>query len=321
MRNNFNNMKISIFLSETEFTLEQRKSLAELGGVIYVKSRGELPFDELLKLAEGSDIIAPDPDVFGGFEKARPVLMKLIESLPNLKGVCLTTTSFGWIDLDYCKKRGFPVSNVAGYSREAVAEHAIALLFCLAKRIIVTDRRTQKGQYKREAGRDLNGKTLGIIGLGNIGSRVAEIAMGIGMKVIAHNRSPKQMAGVEMKSFDEVLAQADAISIHVTHEDSNHHLIGRDQIEKMKNGVLIVNLVDRDLVDEAAMAEALKSGKVGAYAWEGMDLENTPLAGLENNIGLRGFGWYTKETLENLYRILVDNIIASAKGNPQNRIV
>ncbi len=313
-------MKISIFLPEAEFTSEQTIELKGLGEVKFVESRKELPFDKILEMAGGSDIIAPDPDAFGGFEKAKPVVMKLIESSPNLKGICLSTTSFGWVDLDYCRKRNLPVSNVPGYSREAVAENALALTFCLAKKIIITDRKTQKGQYKLEMGTDLKGKMLGIIGLGNIGSRLSEMALGVGMKVIACDRSPKQIAGVEMKSFDEVLAEADIISLHATHEDSNRGLIGKDQIAKMKLGALIINLVDRDLVDETAMAEALKSGKVGAYAWEGEDLENTPLVGLENSIGLKCFGWYTQGTLDNLHRIFSESIIAMASGNPQNRI-
>ena len=247
--------------------------------------------------------------------------MKVIESLPDLKGICLSTTSFGWIDLDYCKKRNLPVSNVPGYSREAVAEHALALLLCLAKKIIVLDRKTRENRYEKELGIELKGKTLGIIGLGNIGSRVAELAQGIGMKVIAYDRSPKQKDGVEIKTMEEVLRESDTISLHVTHEEGNRGMISKDQIAKMKPGVLIVNLVDRDIVDENSMAEALKSGKVGAYAWEGSDLESTPLAGLENSVGIKEFAYYTKESLANLFQILTDNIIASANNNPQNRVI
>src|SRR3990170_5444217 len=149
-------MKIAAFCPKSEFSEVNQKRLASLG----------------------ADIIAIDPDNFGGFEKAKDVVTKLVETLPKLKGVALSTTSYGWIDMDYFKKRNIPVSNVPGYSRELVAEHAIALLLCLAKRIIVTDRKIQKGQYKLEMGFELKGKTLGIIGLGNIGSRVAEMALG-----------------------------------------------------------------------------------------------------------------------------------------------
>ena len=314
-------MKIAIFLAQSRFTSEQQKKLADLGQVVYVKDNKEIPLKELLSLAGGADIIVPDPDPFGGFEKVKEPLMKVIESLPDLKGICLSTTSFGWIDLDYCKKRNLPVSNVPGYSREAVAEHALALLLCLAKKIIVLDRKTRENRYEKELGIELKGKTLGIIGLGNIGSRVAELAQGIGMKVIAYDRSPKQKDGVEIKTMEEVLRESDTISLHVTHEEGNRGMISKDQIAKMKPGVLIVNLVDRDIVDENSMAEALKSGKVGAYAWEGSDLESTPLAGLENSVGIKEFAYYTKESLANLFQILTDNIIASANNNPQNRVI
>ena len=124
-----------------------------------------------------------------------------------------------------------------------------------------------------------------------------------------------------MKSFDEVLAEADAISLNTTHEDKNKNLISSRELAKMKQGVIIVNTVDRDLVDENAMAEVLKSGKVGAYAWEGENLEEGPLVGLENSIGIKAFAYYTKEALDNLFQILVDNIIALANGNPQNRVI
>lgn len=313
-------MKIALMNPKTEFTKEQIKKLSSLGELVSPKTRGELPASTLLKLVEGAEILAVDPDPLGGFEKARPVLTKVIESLPNLKGVCLSTTSFGWVDLDYCKKRKLPVSNIPGYSRESVAEHALALLLCLAKKIIVSDRRTQKGKYKLEMGFELKGKTLGIIGLGNIGGRVAELGQAIGMKVIAYNRSPKKMNGVEMKSFDQVLKESDAISLHTTHEDANKNLIGNKELAKMKDGVIIINTADRDLVDEKAMATALKSGKVGAHATEVEDIEHSPLAKLENAILIKGFGWYTKEALDNLYQIWTDNIIALAKGKPQNRV-
>jgi len=186
----------------------------------------------------------------------------------------------------------------------------------LAKRIIVTDRRTQKGQYKMELGFELKGKTLGIIGIGNIGSRLAELAQGINMHVIAYNRTPKTVSGVTMVPLNTLLAQSDAIAFHVTHEDANMNMITTEHINRMKNGVIIVNTADRGVVDEHALAKALQSNKVYGYAYEGSDLVNTPLAGIENAIGLKGFGWYTKESLQNLFQIWVDTMVAMAKGKP-----
>jgi phosphoglycerate dehydrogenase-like enzyme len=314
-------MKIVVFNPESDFTASQLQALKEMGQVAMVKDRKVLPLATMVDMVKQAEIIAADPDPVGGFEKAKPVLTKLMEAAPHLRGVCLSTTSFGWIDLDYCKKRGLPVSNVPGYSRESVAEHTLALLLNLAKRILVTDRKTQRGQYELGMGFELRGKTLGIIGLGNIGSRVAELGMGIGMKVIAYNRTPKKMAGVTMVDLKTLLTSADAISLHTTHEEANAGLIGPKEIALLKKEAIVVNTVDRDLIDEAAMATALNAGKVYGYAYEGEDLVNTPLAGVENAVGIKGFGWYTKEALENLYQIFVENIVAMAKGKPQNRVV
>ena len=311
-------MKLVVFCPKSEFSIENQNRLSSLGETKYTEQRKEYPISELKKIASGANIIAIDPDNFWGFEKAKNIVTQVAETLPDLKGVALSTTSFGWVDLDYFKKRKIPVSNVPGYSRESVAEHTLALLLGLAKRIFVTDRKTQIGQYKLEMGFELKGKTLGIIGLGNIGSRVAEMAQGIGMKVIAHNPSPRNISGIEMKSINEVLSESDALTLHTRDCEEVHGLINKDTISKMKKGVIIVNTVDRSLVNEKDMAEAITLGKVYGYAYEAEDLENTPLAKVENAIGIKGFGWYTKEALENMFSIWVDNIEAIAKGKPQN---
>lgn len=313
-------MKIVIFNPKESFTSGQIKQLSSIGTVTFTKTREALPLEKLLGMAKGADIVGCDPDPLGGFEKAKEKLSKIIESLPNLKGVCLSTTSFGWVDLELCKKRKIPVSNVPGYSKESVAEQSIAFLLGASKRIFVSDRRTSKGRYSLEQGFELRGKTLGIIGLGSIGGATAELAKGIGMKVIAFNRSKKKMEGVQMVSFDELLKQSDAISLHTTHEEANTKMIGRSEIAKMKKGVFIVNTVDRELVDEKAIAKGLKSRKIDTYVYEGEDLVHTPLAKLENAIGFKGFAWYTKEALENLYQIWVGNIAALAQGKPINRV-
>lgn len=314
-------MKVVIFNPKADFSEEQRKTLSSLGEVTYTQTRDELPENKLLEMAKGADIIGVDPDPLGGFEKAKPVLTKILDSVPNLKGVCLSTTSFGWVDLEYCKKRGLPVSNVPGYSSESVAEHTITLLLAMAKRIIISDRLERAGKYKLEKGFELRGKTLGIIGLGNIGKKTAALGLGIGMKVMAYNRSPEKMDGVEMVTLDTLLSQSDAIALHTTHEESTNGFLDKELLDKMRDGVIVVNTVDREIVNEEDMAEALKSGKVAFYAFEGEDLTKPPLAKLENAIGIKGFGWYTKEALQNLYRIWVENIVALAKGTPQNRVV
>lgn len=311
-------MIISVLVPKEEFNQLLQKKLSSLGTIVYAESRKEKSVEGIIKIAKGSDILGIDPDLFGGFEKARERVAKVIASLPNLKGLALSTTSFGWVDLEFCRKRKIPVCNIPGYSREAVAEDTLALLLNLAKRIMITDRATQKGQYKLKMGFELIDKTLGIIGLGNIGSRVAELALGIGMKVVAYNRSPKKQKGVKMVSLPELLKQADAITLHVIDSDETKNMINKKTLEQMKPGVIIVNTVDRELVNEADMAKALKSKHVYGYAYEAEDLVNTPLAKVDSAIGIKGFGWYTREALQRLAEIWVDNIVAIAKGKPQN---
>lgn len=313
-------MKIVIFNPKDSFTADQQKQLSKLGEVLYTKTRETLPMEKLLEMARGADIVGCDPDPLGGFEKAKEKLTKIIQSLPKLKGICLSTTSFGWVDLDLCTKRGIPVSNVPGYSKESVAEQTIAFLLGASKRIFLSDRRTQKDKYTMVQGNELKGKTLGIVGLGNIGSRVAELGLGIGMNVIAYNRTSVKMKSVKMVSLNELLKISDAISLNTTHEVKNNNMIGKTELLKMKKGVIIINTVDRELVDEKAMAEALKSGKVDTYVYEGEDLVHTPLAKIENAIGFKGFAWFTKEALENLYKIWIANLLALSKGKPQNRV-
>ncbi len=313
-------MKIVLFNIKDRLTEKQQKTLSSLGQVSYTKTLDELPLKKLLEMARGAEIIGVHPYPLGGFEKAKGNLTKIMESLPKLKGVCLTSTSFGWVDLNYVKKRKIPVSNVPGYSKESVAEHALALLLGLSKRIFISDRKTNIGKYEMVLGYELKGKTLGIIGLGNIGSATAALALGIGMKVIAYNRTPKKMKGVKMVSLNQLFKDSDEISLHATHEEDNKNMIGAGELAKMKKGVIIVNLVERDLVDEKAMAKSLKSGKVDSYAYEGEDLIHTPLAKLDNAIGIKSFGWYTNEALNNLYEIWTNNIVTMVKGKPQNRV-
>lgn len=321
-------MKISIFTPQEEFSLKLQKKLAKIGKVIYSESRDAFSYNELLDLAKDSKIIGADPDNFGGFEKAEPVLTKVVSTLSDVKGIALSTTSTEWVDLPHFKKRGIPVSNIPSYSTESVAEHTLALMLCLAKNIIINDRYYflgKESKYGSEPGFELKGKTLGVIGLGAIGSRVAELGNAIGMNVMAYNRSPKKQKGVMIKSLNEVLSKSDAISVHLARDKETYHFIGEGEINKMKKGVIVIDLIgpisaDMEIVDKKAMARALKSKHVRSYAYEAEDLENNPLSKIDSAIGLKGFAWYTRDALERAKSIWVDNIIAIAKGKPQNRV-
>ena len=309
---------MAVLSSRSVFNDEQQEKLASVGEITYVEAPEEYDGGYFKEKVAGAEILAVDPDNLGGFEKVRERLTEIMETLPDLKGVALDTTSFGWIDLDYCKKRNISVCNVPGYSRESVAELTLTLLLGLSLKLFLADRRTQKGEFVLEGGNELKGKTLGVIGLGNIGSRTAELGKVIGMRVIAYNRSPKSQEGVEIKSLEEVLRESDFIVNHATHTDENKNMISKEEISEMKDGVMIVNTADRDMINEEDLAEDLKSGKVAAYAYEGEDLESGPLANLENAFGFKAIAWYTKEARENLVKIWVQNIVALSNGSPKN---
>ncbi len=311
---------ITILTPKNEFSLEQQTQLSSLGQVQYTKSRAELSLDELIKFSKDTTILAFDPDNLGGFEKSERNLTKLIDALPQLKGIALDTTAFNYIDLDYCRKRKIIVTNVPHYSSESVAEHVIALLLGCAKRIFISDRNYQKNQFQLTMGMEVKGKTLGIIGLGNIGQKVAELANGLGMEVIAYNRTPKKVVGIKMQTLSQVITQSDFISLNLALNDQTRGIINQKLISKFKPGVIIVNTADRSLVDEKALIKALKNKQVDSYALEIDDPASSELNKLENVFLFKGFGWYTKEALERNKEIWIKNIIGIAQRKPVNPV-
>jgi len=313
-------MRITIFCPKEEFTQEWQYKLSCLGEVVYTDSRNEYPLEELIKLCKNSEILAFDPDNIGGFEKTPNRLIKLMEAMPKIKGLVLSTTFFGYIDKEYCKKRNIIVTNVPYYSTESVAEHTLAMLLGCAKRIFLTDRRTQKRKYHLEMGRELRSMTVGVIGLGHIGQRIAELCKAVGVNVIGWNRTPKRIEHVARKSLDDLLSSSDAITIHLAENEKTKHFLSKERINRMKAGVIVVNTAGRSLVDEKAMADALKKGKVDQYCFEGESLKSSPLKGIETAIMFHEFGWFTKETLERNKEIWASNIVGVAKRTSPNPV-
>jgi lactate dehydrogenase-like 2-hydroxyacid dehydrogenase len=313
-------MKIVVLTPKSEFTKDHQDKLATLGDVLYTDSRRAYSVDELTKLCYGASILAIDPDNLGGFEKSPEILPKLLDAVPTIKNLPLSTTSYGYIDKQLCQSRGIKVTNVPHYSSESVAEHAITLLLGCSKRIFLSDRRTQKGEYKLEMGYEVAGKALGIIGLGSIGQKMASLALGLGMKVIAYNRTQKSKGGVQLKDLDQVLTESDYLSIHLIDSPETTGIISESKIAKIKKGSMIVNTASRDLIDEVALAKALQSGAVDSYALEAEDLNSGPLGKLENAFLFKGFGWYTKEALERNKEIWVNNIVGLAQSKPVNQV-
>jgi D-3-phosphoglycerate dehydrogenase / 2-oxoglutarate reductase len=190
--------------------------------------------------------------------------------------VFLGTGARSYMNPEELAELGIAVHLIKGYGDTAVAECAIALMWAAARGIAKMDREMRAGNWLRDDGMQLTGKTLGLIGFGGIAAEVARIALGSGMKVIAWNRSPKQFAGVEFVSLDALLAQSQVVSLHLLLNDETRGFLSREHIKAMKPGAILVNTARAAVVDEAAMIEALKSGHIRHAGLDVFNIEPLP---------------------------------------------
>ena len=187
-----------------------------------------------------------------------------LKILPELEAIITLTTAVEYVDREYCRDRNIRVMNTANYAGQAVAEHAIALALCVARKLIVLDRKVREKDFQcfEDSGVELGGKQAGIIGLGGIGMRVAAIAKGFGMRVVHVNRSPKFLDGSKQVNLDDLLATSDFIFITVPSNAETRGSIGRREFAMMKPNAILVNTSPENIVDMKAMTEALESKKI-----------------------------------------------------------
>lgn len=186
--------------------------------------------------------------------------------------VFLGTGARSYMNPEELSELGISVHLIKGYGDTAVAEAAVALMWASARGIAQMDREMRAGNWLREDGLQVTGKTLGLIGFGGIAAEVARIASGSGMKVIAWNRSPKTHPGVEFVELDTLLTQSHVVSLHLLLNDETRGFVNRERIAQMRPGVIFVNTARAAIVDEAAMIEALRSGHI---RHAGLDVFNT----------------------------------------------
>jgi len=218
--------------------------------------------------------------------------------------VFLGTGARSYMNPEELGELGIEVHLIKGYGDTAVAECAIALMWAAARGIAQMDREMRVGNWLREDGMQLTGKTLGLIGFGGIAAEAARIALGSGMRVIAWNRSPKQFAGVEFVGIDDLLSQSDVVSLHLLLNDETRGFLSRDRLAAMKPGVILVNTARAAMVDEAAMIEALKSGHIRHAGLDVFNIEplpaDHPLTKLPNVTLSAHSAFRTPEASENL---------------------
>jgi D-3-phosphoglycerate dehydrogenase / 2-oxoglutarate reductase len=218
--------------------------------------------------------------------------------------VFLGTGARSYMNPEELGELGIEVHLIKGYGDTAVAECAIALMWAAARGIAQMDREMRNGNWLREDGMQLTGKTLGLIGFGGIAAEVARIALGSGMRVIAWNRSPKKFPGVEFVEIDTLLARSDVVSLHLLLNDETRGFLSRTRIAAMKPGVILVNTARGAMVDEAAMIDALKSGHIRHAGLDVFNVEplpaDHPLTRLANVTLSAHSAFRTPEASENL---------------------
>jgi D-3-phosphoglycerate dehydrogenase len=225
--------------------------------------------------------------------------------------VFLGSGARSYMNPEELQQLGITVHTIKGYGDTAVAELTIGLMWAAAKGIARMDREMRSGNWRRTDGLQLTGKTLGLIGFGGIACEVARLALGIGMRIVAWNRSAKSHAGVEFTSLERLLAESDVVSLHLLLTDETRGMLSRDRIEAIKAGAILVNTARGALVDESAMIDGLKSGHLAHAALDVFDVEplpaDHPLTKLENVTLTAHSAFRTKEASINLLTAALDH--------------
>ena len=309
----------------------------------YTENPGDLSWDALAQLGELTVYDRTDPQdealiisrMAGAelvFTNKTPITRAAIDACPRLRFIGILATGYNVVDCAYAREKGIPVSNVPAYGTASVSQFSIALLLELCHHIGHHDRAVHEGRWERCADWcfwdypliELDGKTMGIIGFGRIGQAEGRIARALGMRVLAHDLHPTD-AGRELADYidlDTLYARADVISLHCNLTPENTGMICAASIEKMKDGVLIVNNARGPLINEADLAAALESGKVAGAALDVVSTEpirgDNPLLHAKNCILTPHISWAPIESRQRIMDCTVENAKAFLNGTPTN---
>jgi D-3-phosphoglycerate dehydrogenase len=270
---------------------------------VRVNRDADIASDQMPALLDGAEIAIIDHTPLPTDVARRCIGLKHV--------VFLGTGARSYMNPEELAELGIAVHLIKGYGDTAVAECAIALMWAASRGLAQMDREMRAGNWLREDGMQLTGKTLGLIGFGGIAAEVARIALGSGMHVIAWNRTPKSFPGVEFTDLDTLLAQSHVVSLHLLLNNETLGFLTRERISRMRPGVLFINTARGALVDEAAMIEALKSGHIRHAGLDVFNVEplpaDHPLTRLPNVTLSAHSAFRTPEASENLIRAAWDH--------------
>ena len=264
-----------------------------------------------------------------------PLLAASLAQLPGLKLIAVAATGTNNVDLDYCREHGIAVCNVSGYSTHSVAEHTFALLLALRRQVHSYHADIVAGAWQRSEHfallshplNDLHGSTLGIFGFGDIGKAVARIAEAFGMKVLVAERKNATAIRAGRVPFDQMLAEADAVTLHCPLTPETRNLIAEPELRRMKPSAILINAARGGVVDEAALAQALREGWIAGAGVDVLTSEppriGNPLLEMAgpNCILTPHVAWASQQAMARLAEEVVCNIEAFYAGKSRNRLV
>ncbi len=282
----------------------------------------EIVYNPQTRPLEAEEVIALLDGVDGYIAGLDYITDEVIRQAPaSLKVISRYGAGVDRVDLEAAKAKGITVTNTPGTNAVAVCELAFGLMLSLARAIPRLDNAVKSGGWPRNNGTELAGKTLGVVGFGAIGKNLATRARAFGMNLIAFDpyfdAAFAAQHGVVQKSLDEVITGADFISLHVPLTKDTKHMIGEEAISRMKDGAFVINTARGGLVDEAAAAKALRSGKLGGIGLDAYEVEpvtDSPLFGLDNVVMTPHTGAHTNEAIAGMGIMAAQNLMDVLQG-------
>lgn len=316
--------------------------IVELDG--YAANPGDLSWDGLRELGELTvyDRTTPE-DVLERAKGAQVILTnkvviteELMDKLPDLRYIGVLATGYNVVDIPAARKHGIIVTNIPAYSTMSVAQMVIAHLLNITNQVALHSDAVKQGEWQRNKDFsfsltpliELDGKTLGIVGLGNTGTATARIAQSLGMRILAYSSKSadalKEMGIEKADSYEQLFREADVLSLHCPLTEETHHLVNAERLKLMKPTAILINTGRGPLVDEAALADALNEGRIMAAGVDVLQEEpprnGSPLINARNCYITPHIAWATKAARERLLNIAVANVKAFMEGKPQNAV-
>ena len=307
----------------------------------YTLNPGDLSWEPLEKLGDFTVYDRTEPDAIVERAADADVILsnkvvlsaETLAQLPKLRYIGVTATGYNNVDLAAARKQGITVTNVRGYSTPAVAQHTFALLLGLTNHAELHSQSVRAGDWANAADWcywqtplvEISGKTMGLIGLGDIGTQVARIALAFGMRVLAHRKSTTPAGdGIELVGLDELFRESDAVSLHCPLTEETREIIDAASLAKMKPTAYLINTGRGGLVAEQDLADALNNEKLAGAAVDVLSSEppkaDNPLLTAKNCLITPHIAWALRESRQRLLHMVADNIAAFQQGKPTNAV-